>query len=52
MGSYTRVATDNALAIDRIHPHFSRSMNDLMVVKQNAHMRDAAIWFIKKCEVT
>src|SRR5258705_13289929 len=51
MGTLEIITPDNAHIIDPIYPHFYRSMNDLMSVQKNAHMRDLSFLIIEKGQV-
>ena len=51
MRSLMRIGIHNAGIVDLIDTHFSRRVNDLLLVEQYAHMRDLSFIIIEKGEV-
>jgi hypothetical protein len=51
MCSLLRIGIHNAGIVDFIDTHFSGSMNDLLFVQQNAHVRNLSFVVVEKSQV-
>lgn len=52
MRTLTRINVYDPLIVNRINAHLSGSMDDLLIVEQDAHMGDAPFGIVEEGEIT